>query len=228
MSLRPARRSGSSPPSSRSAMSPVSSQPSANAAAVASDRASSPGRRWGRGRRARRRGAVEEGARLEVAQGDVDVRVGRASEAELPPRVLGGQAEDVRRGLGEPVALDDLDAALLPRLEQALRHGGATDDGEPQARESALGERRILRHEEVRRRDAHHRRHPLSRRSAERRAGIEGRLEHDRGALPPGEQGTGRSSRRCGTAEHLQHDVVGRGGSSCGRRRGSSRSCSRA
>ena len=63
------------------------------------------------------------------------MRVRLPGEAELAGRVLGRQAEDVRRGLRQAVALDDLDPARVPRLEQRLGHRGAADDCEPQARE---------------------------------------------------------------------------------------------
>jgi hypothetical protein len=72
--------------------------------------------------------AVEEATALGVAKRDVDVRVGLAGEAALPRRVLGRQAEHVRRRLGEAVALDDLDSALVPGLEQRLRHRRTADD----------------------------------------------------------------------------------------------------
>ena len=45
------------------------------------------------------------------AQPHLDERVRLAGRAQLPRRVLGRQAEHVRRGLRQAVALDDLDAA---------------------------------------------------------------------------------------------------------------------
>ena len=54
-------------------------------------------------------GPLEHPARLGVAERDVDVRIRLAGEAALAGSVLGRQAEDIRRRLGQPVALDDLD-----------------------------------------------------------------------------------------------------------------------
>jgi hypothetical protein len=137
------------------------------------------------------------------------VRVRLTGEAGLANGVLGREAEHVRRRLGQAVALDDRDAPPLPRLEQRLRHRRAADDGQPQAGEVDALEGRLVRHEEVRRRHAHHRRDALLLDEAQRAAGLERRLEHDGGALPPREQRLDVPAADVELRQHLQDDVLG-------------------
>ncbi len=155
-------------------------------------------------------GAVEQVARLGIAERDVDVRVGLAGVAPLARRVLGREAEDVRRSLGQAVALDDLDAALVPGLQERLRHGRAADDRTPQRPEVCLREAGILRHEEVRRRNAHHRRHVLLGDQLQRSRRLERRLEHDGRTLPPGQQRLHVPAADVELRQHLQHGVLTR------------------
>ena len=76
----------------------------------------------------------------------------------------------------------------MPELEQRLGHRRTPDDRAAQAGEVGVGETGILRHEEVGRRNAHHRGHPLLADQRERPGRVERRLEHHAGALPPREQ----------------------------------------
>ena len=152
--------------------------------------------------------ALEQLSGLGIAQRDVDVWIRLAGEPALAGGVLGRQAEHVRRRLGQPVALNDLDAALLPGLEQRLGHRRTADDGAAEAREVGGGEGWILRHEEVVRGHAHHRRHALLRDQRERRGGVEVRLEHDARSLPPGEQRLHVPAAAVELRQHGEHDVV--------------------
>ena len=127
--------------------------------------------------------------RLGVAQRDVDVRVRLPGEAELAARILGRQAEHVRRRLGEPVALDDLDAALAASVSSSGSGIGAPP---------TTASRRLERSAIAKRGSCAMNRYVagtpiivvtrVSLDQLERAAGVERRLEHDRGALPPGEQ----------------------------------------
>ena len=191
------------PSSSRSATSPVSSQPSRTPPRSPPGCASSRGRRWARGR-----AAPPPRPRSRYRGGPRDVRVRLARVPDLAPRILRRQAEHVRGGLGEPVALHDVDTARGPDVEQRLRHRSAADDGEPEAREVGLGEAGLLRHEEVGRRDAHHRRHPLRLDHLQRARGVERRLEHDRRPLPPREDRLHVPAADVELRQHLQDDVV--------------------
>jgi len=138
------------------------------------------------------------------------VRVRLAGPAGLADGVLGREAEHVRRRLGEAVALDDLDSALVPGLEQRFRHRRTADDGTAQRPEIGAREAGILGHEEVGRWNAHDRRHPLLRDQPQRPRGIEGRLEHDGRALPPGEERLHVPAADVELRQHLQDCVLAR------------------
>ena len=75
-------------------------------------------------------------------------------------------------------------------------------------REVGVCESRLLGHEEVVRRDAHHRRDPLALDQLERSGRVEAALEHDLGALPPGEDRLNVPAAAVELRQHLQDDVV--------------------
>ena len=95
-----------------------------------------------------------------------------------------------------------------PRLEQRLRHRRAADDRAAQARQVGGGEARLLREEEVRRGNAHHRRHALLLDQPQRALRVELALEDDGRALPPGEQRLHVPPADVELRQHLEHDVV--------------------
>ena len=136
------------------------------------------------------------------------MRVRLPREAELALRVLGREAEDVRRSLRQAVALDDLDPARVPRLEQRLGHRRAADDREPQAGEIRALEALLLGQEQIRRRDAHHRCDSVLCDELERARRVERRLEHHRRALPPREQRLHVPAADVELRQHLEDDVV--------------------
>ena len=115
-----------------------------------------------------------------------------------------------------------------PDVEQRLRHRRAADDREPERAQVGLGEPRLLRHEEVVRGHAHHRRHPLA--LDQRRARAPGRSRARARPSPPSTRrgSTARSSRRSGTAAAPAAPRRRAGCRWRGRTRGSSRSSSRA
>jgi hypothetical protein len=136
------------------------------------------------------------------------MRIRLARPADLPDSVLRREAEDVRGRLGEAVALDDVDAAVVPDLEQRLRHRRAPDDGAAQRREVGRREHGLLRQEQVVRRHAHHRRHALLLDQGEAAARVEGPLEHDTSTLPPPEQRLHVPAAAVELRQDLQDDVV--------------------
>jgi hypothetical protein len=84
----------------------------------------------------------------------------------------------------------------------------SADDGPAQRPEVGGREAGLLRHEEVRRRDAHHRRHALLLDQPQRPRGLEGRLEDDGRSLPPGEQRLHVPPADVELRQHLQHRVL--------------------
>src|SRR3712207_8488823 len=74
----------------------------------------------------------------------------RPPRSTLFPYTTLFRSEDVRRGLRQPVPLDDVDAACSPPVEQRLRHRRAADDCASEAAQVGPLEGRILCHEQVR------------------------------------------------------------------------------
>ena len=122
-------------------------------------------------------------------EGHLDEGVGEADAPGVAARLCERQAGDVGPGLAQPVALDERHPTVVPHPQQRHRRGAAADDGDAKAGQVAVEELRVLGEEEIARRHAHHRGHPVLLDEPQGATGLEPALEDEGAADPQGEEG---------------------------------------